>query len=169
MEALLRSVSEQPMAAAAAKAAVMPGTIRRRRPLGERGHLFRGAAKDERVAALEADDGAMRGGRVDHERVDFVLRDGFCAAALADVDNFRAGRGEIENCLRDKVVVQDDVGGLDEAQGFDGEQVGIAGACADEVDRACGASRRFAGRAASQRPIWREGQVADAQSGRWAS
>ena len=46
------------------------------------------------------------------------------------------GRREIENRLRDQVVVENYVGGLDQAQRFDGEQVGIAGACADQIDLA---------------------------------
>ena len=45
--------------------------------IGEGGHLFGGAAKDERIAALEADDAAMGAGVLDHERVDFFLGDGF--------------------------------------------------------------------------------------------
>ena len=36
----------------------------------------------------------------------------------------------------DERVVEDDVGGLKEAERFDGEEVGIAGASADEIDLA---------------------------------
>ena len=35
---------------------------------------------------------------------------------------------------RDEIIVEDYVGGLDEAQRFDGEQFGIAGTGADEKD-----------------------------------
>ena len=38
--------------------------------------------------------------------------------------------------------MEDDVGGLEEAEGFDGEQIGIAGAGADEIDVAGGSKRR---------------------------
>ncbi len=101
---------------------------------GERGYFFGGAAEEEWVSALEADD-ALAGLRVlDHERVDFILRDGLGAAALADVDDYCVRRGEREDCGWNEVVMENDVRGLDEAQGFNREQVGIAGACAYEVD-----------------------------------
>jgi hypothetical protein len=151
----------------------MPGTIFvRDAGFVERGHFFGGAAEDERIAALEADHTAAGAGVLDHQRVDFVLGDGLCAAALADVDDFGARRGELENGLRDEIVVEDHVGGLDEAQRLDGEQVGIAGAGADEINFAggntaglpCRVSRKLA-RGAGQ---WRQAE-ADRRSGRWAS
>ncbi len=104
----------------------------------ERGHLFGGAAKDEGIAALEADDAAMGAGVLDHERVDFFLGNGLCAAALAHVDNHCVGRRELKDCRGYEVIVEDDVGGLDEAEGLDGEQIGIAGPCTDKVDAAFG-------------------------------
>ena len=58
---------------------------------GEGGDFFGGAAEQERVAALETDDGAAGLRVVDHERVDFVLSDVFCAAALAYVDDHCMG------------------------------------------------------------------------------
>jgi hypothetical protein len=67
---------------------------------------------------------------VDHERVDFVLRDVFCAAALADVDSFSGWRGKREDGFGNEVVVEDDLGGLDEAERANGEEFGVAGACA---------------------------------------
>jgi hypothetical protein len=82
-DALLRSVSEQPIAAAAAKAAVIPGTTSKGTPASAQGgHLFGGAAEDERVAALEANHAAICAGVFDHQRVDFFLRDGLaCRSA----------------------------------------------------------------------------------------
>ena len=71
-------------------------------------------------------------GVVDHEGVDLVLGDCLNAAALAYVEDFGGGRGEIEDGLRDEIVVEDQVGGLDAAERLDGEQVGVAGAGADE-------------------------------------
>ena len=41
-------------------------------------------------------------------------------------------RGEVEDGVRHKVVVQDDVRRLDETQGLHREQIGIAGAGADQ-------------------------------------
>ena len=60
----------------------------------------------------------------------------FDAAALAHVDDLGVRAAQVEDRLRDKVVVEDDVGGLNQAQRLDGEQIGIAGAGADEVDLA---------------------------------
>ena len=64
----------------------------------ERGHFFGRAAKEEGIATLEADDAAARARVFDHQRVDLFLRDGFCAAALADVHNHCVGRSQVENC-----------------------------------------------------------------------
>jgi hypothetical protein len=72
------------------------------------------AAKDERITALESNDAAIGAGMLDHEGIDFVLRDCLRAAALANIENFGAWRRKLENCLRDQVVVEDDVGCLDE-------------------------------------------------------
>jgi hypothetical protein len=88
LEAELRSVSGVFSAAATAKAAVMPGTISKGIPASrERGDLFAGAAEDERVAGLEADDGAAGAGVFEHERVNAGLGDARLAAALADGDD----------------------------------------------------------------------------------
>src|ERR1035438_3388612 len=89
--------------------------------------LFGSAAKDERVAALETHNAATSAGVADHQGVDLVLRNALAAAALAHVGNLGRGRGEIEDGLRNQVVVEDDVRGLDEANGFDREQVRVAG------------------------------------------
>jgi hypothetical protein len=101
---------------------------------GEGGDLFGGAAEVEWIAALEADDAAVRLGVFDHQLVDLVLGDDFCATALAYVMNFGGGSGELKDGLGDKVIVQKDVGGLNQAQSFYGEQVGVAGAGADQRD-----------------------------------
>ena len=145
----------------------MPGTISKGiSAVGERGDFFGSTAKDERVAALEADDAAIRARMLDHQRVDLFLSDALCAAAFADVDDFGGGRSEIENRLRNEVVVEDDVGGLDKAQRFDGEQVGIARAGADERDLAL--LLRLAGKS-SLRAMSRDEQVGESQIWRCAS
>jgi hypothetical protein len=86
--------------------------LERHAGFGERGHLFGGAAEDERVAALEANDAAIGARVLDHERVDFFLRDGLCAAALAYVDDFGAwGEASSRMACGNEVVVEDDLGG----------------------------------------------------------
>ena len=101
---------------------------------GERGHLLCGAAEEERIAALEAYDNAPRLCQLDHQRVDLLLRDALHAAALAHVDDFGDRRGQCKNRLRNKAVVQNYIGGLKKAQSLDGEQVGISGTGADQID-----------------------------------
>ena len=107
--------------------------------LAEGGDLLGGAAEDEGVAGLEAEDGgagvAVAGaGVLEHEGVDAGLGDAGLAAALADGDDEGGGAGEVEDLVGDEVVGEDDVGGLEELEGAQGEQAGISGACADEID-----------------------------------
>jgi hypothetical protein len=96
--------------------------------------FFGGAAKEERVAALEADDGRVFLGRGNEERVDVVLGEETEAAALADVDELRGWRDQGEDFGADEGVVEDDVGGFEETHGLAREEVWIAGAGADEED-----------------------------------
>ncbi len=69
---------------------------------------------------------------LDHQRVDFVLRDALGAAALAHVEDFSA-RCEIENRLRNKVIVKDYIRGPKQTRRFEGEEIGIAGTSAHEI------------------------------------
>jgi hypothetical protein len=71
---------------------------------------------------------------VKHEFVDAGLGDAGLPAALADGDDLGGGAGEVEDGVRDEVVGQDDVGSLEQGVGAEGEEIGCAGACADEVD-----------------------------------
>ena len=95
---------------------------------------FAGAAKQQRIAALEAHHRTARAGMLDHQRVDFILRDGLCPAALAYIHNHCRLRDKIKNRLRNKIVMNNHVGRLDEPHGFDCEQIGISWTCADEGD-----------------------------------
>ena len=92
------------------------------------------AAEDQRVAALETNDRVTVTGRVDHALVDFVLRNIFCATALAYVVDGGARGKQIEDLGRDEVVMENDVGAAEDFGGANGEQVFRAGARAHEVD-----------------------------------
>ena len=59
--------------------------------------FFGEAAEDARIAALQAHDLFAFAGGINHERVNFVLRDFFHAAALADVDDDCVGGGKAED------------------------------------------------------------------------
>lgn len=58
------------------------------------------------------------------------------AGAFAYVDALGGGGDEREDFGGDEGVVEDDVGGLEEAHRFNGEEIGIAGASAYEEDSA---------------------------------
>ena len=135
LEAAVRSVRGVPSEAAAAKAAVMPGTISKGMLRGaEGGDLLAGAAEDEGVAGLEAEDGIAGACSIEHEGVDLGLGDARLPAALADGEGAGGGVGEGEDSGGDEVVGEDEGGGGEEAGGAEGEEVGVAGAGADEVD-----------------------------------
>src|SRR5450631_4455186 len=102
----------------------------------ERGNLFSGTAEDERVATLKADDDTLGASVLDHEVVDVFLRDAFCSAALADIDDFSVGTGELEDRGGNQVVVKNNVGRLNEPLRFDRKQVGVPGPGTDKVDLA---------------------------------
>ncbi len=72
--------------------------------------------------------------RGDEERVDVLLGEEFCAGAFAYVDFFCVRGDEHEDFGRDQGVVKNDVGGFEEAEGFAGEEFGVPGTGADEVD-----------------------------------
>ena len=76
----------------------------------------------------------MLAGMLEHEIVDLGLGNARLAAALADGDDERGGAGEFEDLVGDEVVGKDDVGGLDELDGADGEEIWVAGTGSGEVD-----------------------------------
>ena len=102
--------------------------------IGEGLGLFAAAAEDEGVAALEADDGQSTAGALDQHAADFILGEFVGGLLFADIDAFGARRGEFEESGRGEVVVEDGVGESENATAFDGDQLGVAGACADQID-----------------------------------
>ena len=72
----------------------------------------------------------------DQQLADFVLRQELLAAALAYVDDFGCAGNQGEDFPADEGVVQDDGGACEQTGCFDGEEVGVAGACANEIDLA---------------------------------
>ena len=71
-----------------------------------------------------------------HQRVDLVLLAGGRKAGLADQHLLGLAAGEIEDAGRDQIVDQDHVGRLQRAHRAQRQQFGIAGAGADQRDRA---------------------------------
>ena len=79
---------------------------------------------------------------INHHRVDFGLRDVLVAAALAHIHNLSRRRRKIENRLRDKIVVQDNIGGLNETHCLDRKQIGVAGTRSHQINRSGESSLR---------------------------
>ena len=95
-------------------------------------HLLAAAAEDERVAALEAHHVLARAHGVEHELLDQRLRRALAAAALAHVDDARAGRRQRHDGLAHQVVHQHHGGRLQRFQRLQREQLGVARAGAHE-------------------------------------
>ena len=74
----------------------------------------------------------------EHQRVDVVLPAAGAAAGLADQHAPRLAPRQLQHLRAHQAVVEDDVGRLQRAQRLQRQQLGIAGAGADQGDRAAG-------------------------------
>ena len=106
--------------------------------IGQRFGLFAAASEDERIAALEPDHGEAAARALDQHGADLFLGEGVGGFLLADVEALGVGRGEIEQGVGGEVVEEDGVGLLQNAAAFDGDEIGIAGPGAYEVDLGAG-------------------------------
>ena len=102
--------------------------------LGERLELLHAAAEDVRVAALEPDDRLALLGVLDQRVVDGLLGHEPAVRDLRRVDHLDVRREFGEQIARAEAVGDDDVGLGEEAAAAHGDQVGVAGAAADEGD-----------------------------------
>ena len=102
--------------------------------IGQRFGLFAAAPEDERVAALQPDHRQAAPGALDQHGADLFLREGVVGFLLADVEPLGVRRGEVEQRVGRQVVVEDGVGLFEDAAAFDGDELGIAGSGADQVD-----------------------------------
>lgn len=98
--------------------------------------LFTRTSKDGWISALEPHRGLGSGTVVHEKRIDLFLSKKLLTAALADVDDLSRGRDQFKNRRADQRIVQDYIGGLQQANGFDGEQFGITGASANQENSA---------------------------------
>ena len=98
----------------------------------QRIELLAATAEDERIAALEANHRLAGLGALDQQRVDLVLRHAVRALGLADRDQLGLAPRVIEHALADQAIVENHVGGFQRAHRLHGEQLGIAGAGADQ-------------------------------------
>ncbi|EWS63809.1 hypothetical protein Y695_02952 [Hydrogenophaga sp. T4] len=93
---------------------------------GELLHFFAAATEDERVAPLEADHLLAFARQLHQQPVDLLLAHGVFVAPLAGKDALRTGRSEVEHARRHQVVVDDDVGLLQQAHRFERQQFRVA-------------------------------------------
>ena len=100
---------------------------------GERQCFLAAAAEDERVAALEPHDPLAAERAPDHHALDRLLRDRVPAGALAHVRPTGLRR-VLQGRAIDERVVQDEIRFLKPLDRFDGQQLGVAGACANQRD-----------------------------------
>ena len=96
--------------------------------------LFPASAEHERVAAFQPDDRVAGARLADQDARDLRLRLGVLLWLLADVDPLRVRAHEAHQRAGPEPVVDDDVCAAKEREATNGDQAGIAGAGADEVD-----------------------------------
>ena len=96
--------------------------------------LFAAASENVGVPALEAGHDFAFLGLFHDQPVDAVLRQGVVSGDLADVDALRVGAGVAEQRIVGEVVVDDHVGLFENFLSFNGQQAGVAGSGADEID-----------------------------------
>jgi len=77
---------------------------------------------------------AVATGVLEHEFVDPGLGDAGLTTTLADGDDVCCWAGEGEDLVGDQVVGEDDVSGLEELDGADSEEIGVAGARSGKID-----------------------------------
>src|ERR1035441_5986261 len=91
-------------------------------------------AEDRRVATFKSNDNVSASGEIDEQLVDGVLRKAFFTHAFSHVDQLGIGARDLQDLVADKRVVQNDVGRAQDADSLHGQQIGIAGACANEIN-----------------------------------
>src|SRR5207249_5770722 len=98
--------------------------------------LLTAAAEDERITAFQAHNAAPAARGFDEAVVDLVLADAGLSLALADEHTLGIAARSIEHSLTDQIVIEHHVRALQGLDGTQGQQIGIAGSSADEIDDA---------------------------------
>ena len=102
---------------------------------GQRLRFLAAAAEQEGIAALQPDDPAAAARQTDQQGVDLRLRHMMVARDLAGEDPHGSGRDQRQDRLGDKLVVDNHIGRLQDAQRLQRQQLRVTRAGADEVDR----------------------------------
>ena len=103
--------------------------------VGERFGFLAPASENERISALEPHDSEAAPRTVNHHGANLFLRMSVDSFLLADVDQLGARWRETQQRLIRKVVVEDNVGALENSAALAGDQTGVAGSRAHQVHR----------------------------------
>ncbi|MNF45580.1 hypothetical protein D3C84_267210 [compost metagenome] len=95
--------------------------------------LFPAPTEDERIPPFQAQHALALLRQVHQLAIDLLLRQGMLATALANIDALGIAPAHIDDRRRNQSIVEHHIGLLHQAQGTEGQQVGIAGAGADQV------------------------------------
>jgi hypothetical protein len=105
-------VSGIPLAAAAADAVVMPGTMEKAMPASSNAAVSSAQTPEDcRVAAFEANKRAAWLCEAHEQSVDLVLRDATCTRALPDAEPACPARDQVEDRIADQRVIENDIRG----------------------------------------------------------
>jgi hypothetical protein len=96
--------------------------------------LFGPAPEDHRIAALQACDDQPLTRQVHQQSIDRLLRDLVEFRQLADIDPPHALGHQRHDLGADQPVMHHHIRRLDQSQGLQGQQFGIAGTGTDQVD-----------------------------------
>ena len=127
-DAALRSVSGVFSLAAAANAAVMPGTISKGTPaLAQRSDLFPRAPEDQRIARLQPKHRSALPGGVQHQDMNLSLRNPRLSAAFAHRNDLGSGVSQRKHLIRNQIVRENHIRGLQKPQSAQRQQTRIPG------------------------------------------
>ena len=101
---------------------------------GEGFKFFATASENERVAALEANDGKALARQIDQQFVDRFLGQRVLGGFLAGIDAAGIRARQIHDAIADQVVENQHIGPGDQTRSLDRQQVGVAGAGTDQPD-----------------------------------
>ncbi len=104
--------------------------------LAERRELFAGAPKDHRVAGFEARHALALARQAGQQGVDLRLGEGMVTLALAHRDALGVPPAHFDDRVGDQLVVDDDVGGLQQALRAQRQQIFGTGTSPDQPDLA---------------------------------
>ena len=102
------------------------------RPL-QRFHLFTRPPKDQRIAALQADNTGSAARLFNHQLVNLLLRDPSAPATFSHTDDVRLISSAIEDRLRNQVIMQHNIRRRQQIRSLQRQQFWIARPCSHQI------------------------------------